>query len=64
MKHTRRKALGIMAGAAVTPCLSDGAPKHTFGIQGDRFVLDGKPFIIRSGEIHYARIPREDCATA
>ena len=35
------------------------ATKHTFGIEGDRFVLDGKPFVIRSGEMHYARIPRE-----
>ncbi|HEV2399075.1 MAG TPA: beta-galactosidase family protein [Candidatus Sulfotelmatobacter sp.] len=31
----------------------------TFGIQGDQFVLDGKPFQIISGEMHYARIPRE-----
>ncbi len=33
--------------------------RHTFGIQGDHFVLDGKPFQIISGEMHYARIPRE-----
>jgi len=33
--------------------------RHTFGIEGDRFVVDGKPFVIRSGEMHYARIPRE-----
>jgi beta-galactosidase len=32
---------------------------HTFGIKGDQFVLDGKPFQIISGEMHYARIPRE-----
>ncbi len=32
---------------------------HRFGIEGDHFVLDGKPFQIISGEIHYARIPRE-----
>ena len=34
-------------------------PSHTFGIAGDHFVLDGKPFQIISGEMHYARIPRE-----
>ena len=32
---------------------------HRFGIEGDHFVLDGKPFQIISGEMHYARIPRE-----
>lgn len=31
---------------------------HTFAIQGDQFVLDGQPFQIRSGELHYNRIPR------
>jgi beta-galactosidase len=33
--------------------------KHTFTIEGDHFALDGKPFQILSGELHYARIPRE-----
>lgn len=32
---------------------------HKFGIEGDHFVLDGKPFQIISGEMHYARVPRE-----
>ena len=32
---------------------------HTFAISGDHFVLDGKLFQIISGEMHYARIPRE-----
>lgn len=31
---------------------------HTFRAEGDHFVLDGKPFRILSGEMHYARIPR------
>jgi beta-galactosidase len=47
-----------MASVAAAPYFARAA-KHTFGIQGDRFVLDGKPFVIRSGEMHYARIPRE-----
>ena len=29
------------------------------GIEGDHFSLDGKPLQIISGELHYARIPRE-----
>jgi beta-galactosidase len=31
---------------------------HTFAVQGDHFALDGKPFQVISGEMHYPRIPR------
>ena len=34
-------------------------PAHSFGVQGDHFALDGKPFVIRAGELHYARVPHE-----
>ena len=43
------------AGAQAQP---DGQP-HTFAAVGDHFALDGKPFQIISGAIHYPRIPRE-----
>jgi beta-galactosidase len=33
---------------------------HTFTVQGDHFALDGKPFQVISGEMHYPRIPRAD----
>lgn len=33
--------------------------QHTFGWKGRDFLLDGKPFVIRSGEMHYPRVPRE-----
>lgn len=39
----------------------DGKP-HAFtfgGVAGEQFLLDGKPLQIRSGEMHYQRIPRE-----
>ena len=36
----------------------DGKP-HTFVAQGGQFLLDGKPFHVISGEMHYPRIPRE-----
>ncbi|HEY3782342.1 MAG TPA: beta-galactosidase family protein [Fimbriimonadaceae bacterium] len=36
-----------------------GSPSHTFGWKGRDFLLDGKPFQIRSGEMHYSRVPRE-----
>jgi beta-galactosidase len=34
-------------------------PQHSFAVQGDHFLLDGKPYQVISGEIHYERIPRE-----
>lgn len=34
------------------------AQRQTFMVQGDHFVLDGKPFQVISGEMHYPRIPR------
>ncbi len=35
------------------------APGHRFTVAGDKFLLDGKPFQVISGEMHYARVPRE-----
>jgi beta-galactosidase len=35
------------------------AQSHTFKLSGDYFLLDGKPFQIISGEMHFTRIPRE-----
>jgi len=34
------------------------ATPHSFRAEGGRFLLDGKPFQIIAGEMHYARIPR------
>ena len=31
---------------------------HTFGWRGEHFLLDGKPFQIIAGDMHYARVPR------
>jgi beta-galactosidase len=36
----------------------DGKP-HTFAVENGQFTLDGKPFHVVSGEMHYPRIPRE-----
>lgn len=30
---------------------------HTFAVENGNFVYDGKPIVIRAGEMHYARIP-------
>jgi len=32
---------------------------HTFALSDSSFVLDGKPFVMISGEMHYPRVPRE-----
>lgn len=33
--------------------------KHTFELGDSTFLLDGKPFVMISGELHYPRIPKE-----
>lgn len=37
---------------------SSAADTHTFKAENGQFTLDGKPFQVISGEMHYARIPR------
>ena len=55
----------LAAGAAMlTPgCAlaqdSSARPGHTFTIGTNDFLLDGRPFEVRCGEIHFARVPRE-----
>jgi beta-galactosidase len=38
-------------------CAQQAAP-HSFRVEDGKFLLDGKPFQIVSGEMHYPRIPR------
>ena len=38
--------------------MPDGKP-HSFRAEGGQFTLDGKPFRVISGEMHYPRVPRE-----
>lgn len=38
---------------------SKNSATHTFELGDNDFLLDGKPFQIVSGEIHYPRVPRE-----
>jgi len=51
----------LIAALLLIGCLTSAQTSsvHKFRIEGDHFVLDGKPFQIISGEMHYARIPRE-----
>ncbi len=52
----------VLCSAAVLlaqPAAHAQQPPHHIAIDGDHFVLDGKPLQIISGELHYERIPRE-----
>jgi beta-galactosidase len=50
-------AVALLAGCAhVTP---PAAPKHTFAIGTNDFLLDGNKFQIRCGEVHAPRVPKE-----
>jgi beta-galactosidase GanA len=51
--------LGITAAALWFTVAAVGQTKIPFAIQGEQFLLHGKPFRIFSGEIHYPRVPRE-----
>lgn len=49
----------LMVALAAIPLRAEyPASKHTFTVQGEQFLLDGKPFQIIAGSIHYTRIPR------
>jgi beta-galactosidase len=59
-----RKYLGLficaflLIGAAITPAQPAVSTPGTFTVNDGQFLLNGKPFRIISGEMHYARIPR------
>jgi beta-galactosidase len=48
-----------LAPAIVFPQAFALGAKGSFAVVGDRFELNGKPFQVIAGEMHYARIPRE-----
>ena len=51
----RWMAVMLLALLAASPAIA--APR-SFTIEGRHFVRDGKPHVIRSGEMHYPRVPR------
>jgi beta-galactosidase len=55
---SRQFALIAFLGLAAALCAAQQTP-HSFHAEGGKFLLDGKPFRIISGEMHYPRIPRE-----
>jgi beta-galactosidase len=55
------KAFGLVLLTVVPIFMSAFAqqPVHTFGFKDSNFLLDGKPIVLISGEMHFARVPRE-----
>ena len=51
----------VVAGGLMIAAAAAGPPAAVrgFAIGDESFLLDGKPFMIRSGEMHFSRIPRE-----
>jgi beta-galactosidase len=48
----------FLAASLALPALAQQKTR-TFAAGSDAFLLDGQPFLIRSGEMHYPRVPRE-----
>jgi beta-galactosidase len=53
----RLLALLLVVGFAIT-AKAQTATGHSFAVANGQFTLDGKPFHVISGEMHYPRIPR------
>jgi beta-galactosidase len=51
--------VAVLAFAILCARLGSSAPATTFAISTNNFLLDGKPFLIKAGEMHPARIPHE-----
>ncbi len=51
------RAVARTPDAGVKPAAGEAA-SHTLTIRDGHFLLDGKPFQVLSGEMHYARVPR------
>ncbi|HOW86073.1 MAG TPA: beta-galactosidase [Candidatus Aminicenantes bacterium] len=57
MRFRRIALAAALAAGLLTPAAA--APQRTFRLDGKDFLLDGKPFRIMAGEMHYQRVPRE-----
>ena len=53
------KKLFILIFACMLVANTFAQTKNTFTLGENTFLLDGKPYLIRAGEIHFPRIPRE-----
>lgn len=46
-------------GFSVCAAAKEKTPEHSFVVSGSQFLMDGKPYQIIAGDLHYPRIPRE-----
>jgi len=56
-----RISLSVLTAVILCAAAAYGQPapaRHTFTVSGKRFQLDGQPYQIISGEMHYPRVPR------
>ena len=58
MYNMKKKLLWLVA-MCFSLSVSAQQAKHTFKLGESDFLLDGKPFQIISGELHYPRVPKE-----
>jgi beta-galactosidase len=62
MRNTFRFLSALVLAALFSfPATAQAAPSptpHSFRVEDGKFLLDGKPFQIISGEMHYPRVPR------
>jgi beta-galactosidase len=62
-RHFDRVAVPLIELLLMNTTLPADSPpvqaRHTFEIGANDFLLDGKPFVIRCGEIHFPRVPCE-----
>ncbi|WP_345106388.1 glycoside hydrolase family 35 protein [Mucilaginibacter panaciglaebae] len=49
----------LITSAIISHKPASAQAKHTFALGDTQFLLDGKPFQMISGEMHYPRVPRE-----
>jgi beta-galactosidase len=60
MMNFKNRIIALIAGVMMLGQLQATAQeKHTFALGDFNFMLDGKPFQMISGEMHYPRVPRE-----
>ena len=51
-------AVGVIAASSFAKAAESPFTPHKFAVGQGQFLLDGKPFQVISGEMHYQRIPR------
>jgi beta-galactosidase len=54
-----RRITGLILSICFSVLLNAQTKQHTFSLGDSVFLLDGKPFQVISGEMHYPRVPRE-----